>query len=113
MLPLPYSTDLYSPSYFLFSFFFLTKLVPHVYLSISSSSETLDRHLALGILRVPVGLDTSKYSGATDIAACFEDKNGKAFLNSSFTSVEVTSKSDSSDASTNGLHAKGNNKGCN
>ena len=79
------------------------------FLTLSSYfSETFDRHLALGILRAPAGLDCSKYSGASDIAACFENKNGKAFLNSSFISVEVLSKSDSSNASTNGLHAKGN-----
>ena len=57
--------------------------------------ETFDKHLALGILRIPgSGLDFSKYGMVSDIAACFEHKS-KSFFNNSFVSVEVLSKSES------------------
>jgi solute carrier family 12 sodium/potassium/chloride transporter 2 len=57
--------------------------------------ETFDKHLALGILRIPgSGLDFSKYGMISDIAACFEHKS-KSFFNNSFISVEVLSKSES------------------
>lgn len=53
-------------------------------------SEAFDRHLALGILRVPGGLDFSKYGAVTDITACFDEKSN------SFISMEHMGDSASS-----------------
>lgn len=70
--------------------------------------ETFDKHLALAILRIPgSGLDFSKYGMVSDIAACFEHK-GRSFLNNSFVSVEVLSKSES-DRSTSNLRNESRN----
>lgn len=60
--------------------------------------DTFDKHLALAILRVPGGLDFSKYGKVTDIADAMMNKKGEVVYNASFASIDImsTSKSGSS-----------------
>ena len=60
--------------------------------------DTFDKHLALAILRVPGGLDFSKYGKVTDIADAIVNKKGEVVYNASFASIDImsTSKSGSS-----------------
>ena len=61
------------------------------------SSEIFDKHLALGILRLPNGLDYSRYGRFSDIIACMSENgmsSGGGILNASFVSVDL-SKSES------------------